>query len=106
MTSFYNFVMHVFFGDMAAKFIGWQNSPFQAEVGIPHHELVAFSDLVRGVWKRLPWDARRPLLEHCPMKSAVEPDQVILADDVAHFTDGRFGAGGVGPRGRPGRVGR
>ena len=30
---FYNFVMHVFFGDVAARFIGWQNSPFQAEVG-------------------------------------------------------------------------
>ena len=29
----YNFVMHVFFGDMAAAFIGWENSPFQAEVG-------------------------------------------------------------------------
>lgn len=29
----YNFVMHVFFGEMAAKFIGWANSPFQAEVG-------------------------------------------------------------------------
>jgi len=25
--------MHVFFGDMAARFIGWANSPFQAEVG-------------------------------------------------------------------------
>jgi hypothetical protein len=30
---FYNFVIHVFFGDMAARFIGWENSPFQAEVG-------------------------------------------------------------------------
>jgi hypothetical protein len=29
----YNFVMHVFFGDMAARFIGWANSPFQYEVG-------------------------------------------------------------------------
>jgi len=29
----YNFVMHVFFGEMAAKFIGWADSPFQAEVG-------------------------------------------------------------------------
>jgi hypothetical protein len=28
-----NFVFHVFFGDIAAKFIGWENSPFQAEVG-------------------------------------------------------------------------
>ncbi len=32
-SYFYNFVMHVFFGNMAAHFIGWQNSPFQAEVG-------------------------------------------------------------------------
>lgn len=29
----YNFVMHVFFSDMAAAFIGWEDSPFQAEVG-------------------------------------------------------------------------
>jgi hypothetical protein len=29
----YNFVIHVFFADMTAKFIGWANSPFQLEVG-------------------------------------------------------------------------
>jgi hypothetical protein len=29
----YNFVMHVFFAEMAASFIGWKNSPFQYEVG-------------------------------------------------------------------------
>jgi hypothetical protein len=29
----YNFVMHTFFGEMAAKFIGWADSPFQLEVG-------------------------------------------------------------------------
>src|SRR5439155_17722722 len=27
------FIFHRFFGDIAAKFIGWENSPFQAEVG-------------------------------------------------------------------------
>lgn len=32
-SFFYNFVFHVFFGDMAAEFIGWRQSPFQAEVG-------------------------------------------------------------------------
>ncbi|KTD49303.1 DUF6790 family protein [Legionella quateirensis] len=32
-SMFYNFVMHVFFGDLAAQFIGWANSPFQTEVG-------------------------------------------------------------------------
>jgi hypothetical protein len=33
VAGFYNFVFHVFFGDLAASFIGWANSPFQAEVG-------------------------------------------------------------------------
>lgn len=33
VSFFYNFVCHVFFGDMAARFIGWAQSPFQAEVG-------------------------------------------------------------------------
>jgi hypothetical protein len=28
-----NFVFHVFFGQMAAAFIGWADSPFQFEVG-------------------------------------------------------------------------
>lgn len=31
---FYNFVMHSFFGEMAARFIGWADSPFQFEVGV------------------------------------------------------------------------
>ncbi len=29
----YNGVMHTVFGETAARFIGWENSPFQAEVG-------------------------------------------------------------------------
>ncbi len=33
INNLLNFVFHVFFGDMAAKFIGWDNNPFQAEVG-------------------------------------------------------------------------
>jgi len=33
ISFFYNFVFHVFFGEQAAGFIGWQDSPFQAEVG-------------------------------------------------------------------------
>jgi hypothetical protein len=33
VSFFYNFFFHVFFGDRAASFIGWANSPFQAEVG-------------------------------------------------------------------------
>jgi hypothetical protein len=31
---FYNFIFHVFFGEMAAGFIGWADSPFQLEVGM------------------------------------------------------------------------
>lgn len=33
VSYLYNFVMHVFFGKMAAAFIGWSDSPFQLEVG-------------------------------------------------------------------------
>ncbi|MGE9289568.1 MAG: DUF6790 family protein, partial [Puniceicoccales bacterium] len=33
ITYLYNFVMHVFFAETAAGFIGWENSPFQYEVG-------------------------------------------------------------------------
>lgn len=33
INNLVNFVFHVFFGDMAADFIGWAQSPFQAEVG-------------------------------------------------------------------------
>jgi hypothetical protein len=29
----YNFVFHVFFGKLAASFIGWEDRPFQLEVG-------------------------------------------------------------------------
>ncbi|KAA0142935.1 hypothetical protein FYZ48_00745 [Gimesia chilikensis] len=32
-SFFYNFIMHSFFGEMAASFIGWSQSPFQFEVG-------------------------------------------------------------------------
>lgn len=33
ISYFYNFIMHVFFGEIAAQFIGWSQSPFQLEVG-------------------------------------------------------------------------
>lgn len=33
LTFLYNWVMHVFFGAEAAAWIGWADSPFQAEVG-------------------------------------------------------------------------
>src|SRR5437867_12184533 len=33
VNNLVNFVFHVFVGDTAAKFIGWEQSAFQAEVG-------------------------------------------------------------------------
>jgi hypothetical protein len=33
LSFLYNFILHVFFAEMAASFIGWANSPFQYEVG-------------------------------------------------------------------------
>jgi len=33
ISYLYNFIMHVFFAEMSAAFIGWENSPFQYEVG-------------------------------------------------------------------------
>jgi hypothetical protein len=33
LSYIYNFVAHVFFSEMAARFIGWPDSPFQREVG-------------------------------------------------------------------------
>jgi hypothetical protein len=33
ISFFYNFIFHVFFGELAASYIGWPDSPFQAEVG-------------------------------------------------------------------------
>jgi hypothetical protein len=33
VSYLYNFVMHTFFSEMSARFIGWADSPFQLEVG-------------------------------------------------------------------------
>lgn len=33
ISNLYNFIMHVFFAEITATFIGWKNSPFQYEVG-------------------------------------------------------------------------
>lgn len=33
LAYLFNFIMHVFFGDFTAEFIGWPQSPFQMEVG-------------------------------------------------------------------------
>ena len=52
VSFFYNFVFHVFFGDLAASFIGWANSPFQAEVGYASLGFAAVGFLAfRGAWQ-------------------------------------------------------
>ena len=56
IANFYNFVMHVFFGEMTARFIGWADSPFQAEVGFRKPRLFA---------GRLPRLSRRSGCEDC-----------------------------------------
>ena len=33
-SFFYNFIMHTFFGAMTARFIGWADSLFEAELGL------------------------------------------------------------------------
>jgi hypothetical protein len=52
ISNLVNFVFHVFFGNMAAKFIGWENSPFQAEVG--------FASLGVGIAGALAYKASLP----------------------------------------------
>jgi hypothetical protein len=52
INNLVNFVFHVFFGDIAAKFIGWENSPFQAEVG--------FASLGVGIAGVIAFKARLP----------------------------------------------
>jgi len=46
----YNFVLHVFFGKLAASFIGWEDSPFQLEVGFAS---LGFAVVVAGVQGKL-----------------------------------------------------
>jgi hypothetical protein len=55
LSFFYNFVMHTFFGEMSAAFIGWEDSPFQAEVGYASlgFALIGFLAFYRGLDMRL-----------------------------------------------------
>jgi len=48
----YNFVLHTFFGAMTAKLIGWDDSPFQTEVGLASLGFAAVGFLAfRGDWQ-------------------------------------------------------
>jgi hypothetical protein len=48
----YNALFHIFFGDLAARYIGWANSPFQAEVGYASLGFAVVGFLAfRGNWQ-------------------------------------------------------
>ena len=56
INNLINFLFHVFFGEVAAKFIGWENSPFQAEVGFASlgvgiAGVLAFKASLRFAWE-------------------------------------------------------
>jgi hypothetical protein len=55
LSFFYNFIVHTFFGAMAARMIGWADSPFQAEVGFASlgFSAVGFLGCYRGFDLRL-----------------------------------------------------
>lgn len=54
-TYFFNFIVHVFFGEISAHFIGWANSPFQLEVGFASlgYAAVGFIAFRKNWWLRL-----------------------------------------------------
>ena len=54
-SYFYNFIVHTFFGDVSARFIGWANSPFQLEVGFASlgYAVVGFIAFKNNWWLRL-----------------------------------------------------
>ena len=90
INNLINFIFHVFFGDIAAKFIGWENSPFQAEVG--------FASLGGGIAGVIAFKASLP----CRFATLIPPSAFslgaavgyILPDDRrAQFFAGQRGTG-------------
>ncbi len=55
VSYFYNFVVHTFFGEVSAQFIGWANSPFQLEVGFASlgYAVVGFIAFRKNWWLRV-----------------------------------------------------
>jgi len=88
VTFFYNFVMHVFFGAMAARFIGWADSPFQAEVGFASLGFAAVGFLAF----RRSFDLR--------LAAIVGPSLFLLGAAAGHayqmVTTGNFAPGNAG----------
>jgi hypothetical protein len=54
VSMLFNFVMHVFFHEMTARIIGWDDSPFQIEVGLASLGFAAVGFLA---WRR-GWEVR------------------------------------------------
>ena len=73
----YNFVMHTFFGAMAARFIGWEDSPFQAEVG--------YASLGFGVVGFIAFPKRMPL--SLKFAAIVGPACFLWGAASAHIVD-------------------
>lgn len=55
VTYFYNFIVHSFFGEISARFIGWADSPFQLEVGFASlgYAFVGLIAFKKNWWLRL-----------------------------------------------------
>lgn len=88
ISNLINFVFHVFFGDTAAKFIGWDNSPFQAEVG--------FASLGIGIAGALAYKASLPFR----VATFIPPAAFLLGAAWGHIyqmvTAHNFSPGNVG----------
>lgn len=83
-----NFVFHVFLGDTAAEFIGWAQSPFQAEVG--------FASLGMGIAGIIAYKASLPFR----FAAVIPPSIFCLGAAVGHIKQvivaDNFSSGNVG----------
>jgi hypothetical protein len=86
----YNFVLHTFFGEMAAGFIGWKNSPFQAEVGFASlgYAVVGFLAFRRSFDLRLAAVIAPALFFFCAGIGHIR--QIIIAHNFAPGNAGLF----------------
>jgi hypothetical protein len=85
---FVNFVYHVFFGAMSARFIGWADSPFQTELG--------FASLGFALVGFLAWRGSYPMR----VAAVVGPTPFLLGAAGGHIyqieTAGNHAAGNSG----------
>jgi hypothetical protein len=71
----YNAIFHIFFGEMAARFIGWADSPFQFEVGAAS---LGFSAV--GFWLLLGPSTAASRRFSAPASSCWAPQDVVAKD--------------------------